>query len=224
MHQLSWMQKWFHLNSKLYIQYWKRKQTAENVQDPTIPIPLCCTQHLATAAAISIPVTANIVSQTQFRKCILISYKRWAQWYNSTTDKSELTTEKTNSLLLRTSLVNKIFKSHRKYSTVNKINAGAVKLSFKGLSLLLPPTPHGIRLKTPTRSTRNFLTRKQVCIHAILGTHEETHQQCRSDPPAYYFVLKKGARRRKVISHWPLKMMSNAHRNKGSTSVNFSTA
>lgn len=39
----------------------KSKQQKKYVQSPSIPTPLCCTQHLLTAAAISAPVTANIV-------------------------------------------------------------------------------------------------------------------------------------------------------------------
>lgn len=100
----------------------KKKQTSENVY--AIPHhPYTPMLHSALTDCSSNKHSSN--SQHCFvdtvQKVYLDLYKRWAQWYNSTTDKPEFTTEKSNVLLLWTSLVNKIFKSHkREYPIVNK--------------------------------------------------------------------------------------------------------
>lgn len=106
------LQKWLHLNSELDIQCWKRQQKID-VQILTIataPMP-----HPTLISCSSRKYYSNSwhCFAGTVQKLYLDPYKPRAEWYSSTIEKSELTTEKNNISSLWTSLDKKIFKSHR---------------------------------------------------------------------------------------------------------------
>lgn len=138
LHRCLKLQKLLHLNPKLDIQHWKSSGKFM-CRPPSFPQLLCHIQHLLAAAVLSYSNRWHCFTGT-VQKLYLHPYKPWAEWYSFTTEKSELTTEKHYVLFLWTSVIEKIFKSHKRDYPMWTNKCWSCWAGFH--STLLSPTPH----------------------------------------------------------------------------------